>query len=97
MTTLQIEHDISDFTAWKASFDRYGGLRKEQRVRSYEIHQPVDNPTHVMIRLEFDSVEDAQAMIARMRGLWASREATPALRGEVSVSILQRKAVETLA
>ena len=96
MTTLHIEHDISDFTAWKASFERYSFLRKEHRVRSYEVHQPIDNPSHVMIRLELDSVEDASALVARLREIWASREATPALRSEPRVSIMERKASETL-
>jgi len=91
MTTLHIEHAISDFTAWKASFDRYSGLRAEARVRSFEISQPDDDPLYVMVRLELDNAEDARALLEKVRELWANREATPAFRGSPRVSILTSK------
>jgi hypothetical protein len=91
MTILHVEHPISEFTAWKSSFDRYASLRQECRVRSYEIHQKVDDPTYVMIRLELDSVADANALVVRLRDIWGNREATPALRGTPQVTILERK------
>lgn len=91
MTILHIEHPISDFTSWKASFDRYASLRQEFRVRAFEIHQPVDDPAYVMVRVELDSLPDANALVARLRDLWADREATPGLRGAPRVAILERK------
>jgi hypothetical protein len=92
MTTVQIEHPISDFTTWKAAFDRAAPLREQSRVRSWEIHQPVDDPAYVTIRLEFDNVEDANGFLVKLRALWSNREATPALRGTPIVRVLERKA-----
>jgi hypothetical protein len=88
MTTVHIEHPISDFTTWKAAFDRAAPIRA--KARAYEIHQPVDDPHYVMIRLDFDHADDANAFVTSLRQLWTNREATPALRGTPQVRILQR-------
>ena len=88
---MHIEHPISDFSTWKASFDRFANLRRECRVRSYEIYQLIDDPAYVMIRLELDNVDDANALIERVRELWANREATPALQGTPRVALLDCK------
>jgi hypothetical protein len=90
MTTVHIEHPISDFTTWKAAFDRAAPIRAEHRVRGFEIFRPVDDPAYVVIWLELDSVDDANAFIRRVRELWSNREATPALRGAPQVRILDR-------
>lgn len=94
MTTLHIEHGISDFLSWKASFDRFAEMRKEQRVRSFEISQPVDNPSYVIVRLELDSVDDAKALLVRVRQIWAG--GVPVVRGEPRVTITENKVHETL-
>lgn len=91
MTTVHIEHPISDFATWKAAFDRAAPLRAEARVRAYEIHQPVDDPAYVTIRLDFDNPADASAFLDKLRQLWTNRDATPALRGTPQVRILERK------
>jgi hypothetical protein len=91
MTTVHIEHPISDFATWKAAFDRAAPLRADSRVRAYEIHQPVDDPAYVTIRLDFDDSADAHAFVERLRRLWTSRDVTPALRGAPQVRFLERK------
>ena len=91
MSTLHIEHAISDFGTWKAAFDRAAPLRAKGHVRSYEIHQPVDDPAYVMIRLEFDDEGSARAFLATLEQLWTNREATPALRGAPRARILERR------
>ena len=90
MTTVHIEHPISDFTTWKAAFDRAAPLRAASRVRGYEIHRPVDDPAYVTIRLDFDSAEDANGFLDKLKPLWTNRDATPALRGTPQVRILER-------
>jgi len=89
MTTLHIEHPISDLATWKAAFDRAGPLREASRVRGYEIHQPVDDPAYITVRLEFDDASDARAFHEKLRQLWTRPEATPALRGEPKVRVLE--------
>jgi hypothetical protein len=90
MTTVHIEHPISDFTTWKAAFDRAAPIRAEHCVRAFEIFRPIDDPAYVVVRLDLDSVADAEAFVARLRQLWGNREATPALRGTPQVRILER-------
>jgi hypothetical protein len=95
MTTVHIEHPISDFTTWKAAFDRAAPLREACRVRGYQVHQPIDDPAFVMIQLELDNAADATAFVEKLRQMWRNSEATPALRGAPQVRILERKDVGT--
>lgn len=90
MTTVHIEHPISDFATWKAAFDRAAPIRTEYRVRAFEVFRPVDDPAYVVVRLELDNPDDANAFLERLRQLWTNREATPALRGSPQVRILDR-------
>lgn len=50
----------------------------------------MDDPAYVVIRLELDSTDDANAFLGRLRQLWTDRGATPALRGTPQVRILDR-------
>ena len=90
MTTVHIEHPISDFATWKGAFDGAAPIRSEHRVRAFEIFRPADDSAYVIVRVELDNVEDANAFIARLQQLWETREATPALRGRPQVRILER-------
>jgi hypothetical protein len=92
MTTLHIEHSISDFEHWKSIFDRNEELRAQCHVRAYDIHQPIDDASYVTIRVELDSVDDARALLARLEAAWANRDLTPALRGKPVTRILERRA-----
>ncbi len=91
MSTLHIEHPISDFTTWKAAFDRAAPLRAKGQVRAYEIHQPADDAAYVLVRLEFDDESSARAFLTTLEQLWKKPEATPALRGVPRARILERR------
>ena len=91
MSTLHIEHPISDFATWKAAFDRAAPLRAKGNVRAYEIHQPVGDPAYVMVRLEFDDEDAARAFLGILEQLWKNPEAAPALRGVPRARILERR------
>lgn len=93
MTVLRIEHAINDFDTWKAAFDRDPADRKGSGVRRYTIHRPVDDPLYVMLDLEFDSVTDAEGLLATLQEVWKSAAAAPALAGSPQSRILD--AVET--
>jgi hypothetical protein len=45
-------------------------------VRRYQILRPVDNPNDVMIDLEFDTLDQAEALLAAMRRVWGQVEGT---------------------
>lgn len=54
MTTLRIEHAISDFQVWKTAFDSFAEARANAGVRSFAIRQPVNDPQYLMLDLEFE-------------------------------------------
>jgi hypothetical protein len=88
MPTLRIEHAIHDYDMWKAAFDRDPADRVGSGVRRYAIHRPVDDPRYVMIDLDFDSVTDAEGLLARLQNVWRSPEAAPALAGHPQTRIV---------
>jgi quinol monooxygenase YgiN len=70
MILLHIEHTISDFDNWKASFDNYADLRQRSGMLRYRVSRPVDNPNFAVIDLEFDSVAEAEALLAAVQQVW---------------------------
>lgn len=71
MTTLRIQHNVPNFEGWKRAFDNDPIGRKASGVRRYHVHRSLDDPTLVMIDLEFDTVEPARSMLEKLRELWA--------------------------
>ena len=76
MYMLRIEHPIFDFNGWKQAFDSDPVGRVKSGVRRYQILRPLDNPKYVMIDLEFDTVAQAEALLAAMRVVWGRVEGT---------------------
>jgi hypothetical protein len=60
MTTLRIEHKISNYAEWKKAFDSDPINRKKSGVKRYRIYRPGDDEKFVIIDLEFDQPEQAQ-------------------------------------
>jgi len=67
---LRIEHQVPDFDGWKEAFDSDPMGRKQSGVRRYQVLRPIDDPNYVMIDLEFDSSNEAQAFRVALQGLW---------------------------
>jgi len=93
--TVRIEHQIHDFDAWKAAFDRDPAGRERSGVRRYRISRPLDDPAYVMIDLDFDSLDAAEAFLVTMRGVWQSPQAALALLGSPQTRIVEE--VESIA
>jgi hypothetical protein len=90
MHILRIEHPIRDFNTWKEAFDRFSDFRQQSGVRGYRLLRPTDDPTYIMIDLEFDSPSEAESFLAALwRNVWSSREAAPALIGEPQTRIVE--------
>lgn len=70
MATLQIEHAVRSFDAWKGVFDDDPVGRERGGVRRYRIMRPVDDPNYVVVDLEFDDDAKAEAFRAALRELW---------------------------
>lgn len=89
MTTLHIEHAITDFAVWNAAFERFAEVRARSGVRAHRIQQPVDDPRYVVIDLDFDTADEARRFLAFLQAnVWSSSESAPALVGEPWAKIL---------
>ena len=75
MPILQIEHPVDDYDDWKAAFDSDPLGREQGGVRRYRVLRPVDDPRYVMVDLEFESSDDAEAFRSALRDLWSRVEA----------------------
>lgn len=90
MTTLHIEHPITDFAVWSAAFERFGEARRDAGVRAHRVHRPVDDERYVVIDLEFDDVIAAERFRAFLRSnVWAVQENSPGLDGEPVTRLLE--------
>lgn len=76
MVVLRIEHPVPDYEAWKQAFDADPAGRERSGVRRYRILRGVDEPNHVMIDLEFDTQEQAEALLGSMRVIWGQVQGT---------------------
>lgn len=89
MTTLRIEHAIHDYDVWKVAFDRFAHVRANAGVRAVAIRLPVDDPKYLMLDLEFDTAERAQAFATFLeQQVWSSPASSPALAGTPRTRIL---------
>ncbi|CAN5543579.1 hypothetical protein BH23CHL2_BH23CHL2_18040 [soil metagenome] len=89
MPTLHIEHQIRNFDTWKGAFDRDPADRKGAGVRRYRVMRPVDDPAYVMIDLDFDTIEEAEAFVGVMHKVWQSPQAAPGLLGRPQARIVE--------
>jgi hypothetical protein len=71
---VRIEHQVHDFAAWKAAFDRDPVSREAGGVRRYRVMQPLDDPQYAMVDLEFDSSSQAATFCAGLQQLWRKVE-----------------------
>ena len=71
MPTLRIEHAVPSFDGWKQAFESDPIDRKGSGVRRYRISQAVDDPNYVTIDLDFETVDDAHGLLAKMENVWA--------------------------
>jgi hypothetical protein len=70
MTVLSIEHRVADYAMWKKMFDSDPLGRAASGVRGYAIYRPIDDPHLVVICMQFDSRDGADAFLVKLRRLW---------------------------
>jgi hypothetical protein len=87
--TLHIQHAITGYDEWRAAFDRFEAARAGAGVRGQRVRQPVDDPSWVVVDLDFDDAAAATAFLSFLReAVWSSRDASPALDGEPEARVL---------
>ena len=90
MTTLHIEHPITDLNAWLAAFDRFAEARAKAGVQAQRIQHPVDDPNYIIIDLDFPTTDAAQRFLAFLNSkVWSSTDNAPALAGTPQTTLLQ--------
>jgi heme-degrading monooxygenase HmoA len=69
---LVIQHQAADFSAWKKAFDSDPAGRAEHGVTRHGIYRPTDDPSHVVIHLEFKTAQEAQDFLdlPALRAAW---------------------------
>jgi hypothetical protein len=58
---MVMQFEVDDYDAWKPRFDEDPVGRREGGATSHIVSRAVENPNQVFVRVEFPSVEQAQA------------------------------------
>lgn len=70
MTVLLVEYHVLDYAGWKAVFDQDPMGRRPHGVSGHRIYRDADDPNHLMLSLEFGSVEQARAFADQLQPVW---------------------------
>ena len=73
---LRIEHKVENYEKWKKTFDSDPINRKQSGVRRHRISQLTDDSRYVIIDLEFDTINNAEAALTALHKLWKNVEGT---------------------
>lgn len=88
MFVIHIEHPVQDFAMWKQAFDSDPVNRKQSGVRHYRALRPTDNPNYAIIDLQFETVREAEALLAAMREVWQRAQGTLIETPQVRISAI---------
>jgi hypothetical protein len=89
MPTLHIDHAISDLKIWRGAFDPLQEVRRRAGVLHEMVRQPVGDPHRIVVDLEFDTVENAEAFLEFLvSNIWTTPANAPALVGSPTAVIL---------
>ncbi len=90
MSTLHIEHAITDFDVWLQAFSRFAGARQQAGVLAERIRRPLDDPLYVVVDLEFpDAVRAAGFLAFLEQNVWSTPANSPALAGSPTARVLE--------
>ncbi len=73
MPIVRIEHAVPSFEKWKQAFDSDPADRKGCGVRRYQVLRLQNDPNYVLIDLEFDSSNEAEAFLRTMQRIWGGQ------------------------
>ena len=89
MATLHIEHAITDLDTWLGAFNSFAEARANAGVTAQRVRQPVDDDRYIVVDLDFDSVESAEAFKGFLEHVvWQDRAMSPGLDGTPAARIL---------
>lgn len=70
MPIVVIQHPVADFQSWKKAFDSDPLGRAKSGVTRHTIYRPADNPSFIVVNLEFASLEQAQKFLPTLQEMW---------------------------
>ena len=76
MFVLQIEHPVPNYEGWKNAFESDPVGRQKGGVIRYTIFKTTDHPECVIVDLEFELQEQAEAFLESLKKLWVNVEGT---------------------
>ena len=88
MATLHIEHEISDLQVW---LEPSGSSTRPRNagVTAQRISQPHEDPSYIVVQLDFASLEQAQGCKGFLETvIWSSPDIAPALVGTPRARVL---------
>jgi hypothetical protein len=90
MTSLHIEHPITDLATWRAAFAGLAEVRRGMGVQAEQVRHRLDDERYVVIDLEFDTAEHAAGFLRFLETqIWAIPENSPALVGRPVTQLLE--------
>jgi hypothetical protein len=90
MATLHIEHAITDFPTWKAAFDRFASKRTEMGATAQRISLLHDDPTYLVLQLDFPTVAQAEAFKDFLETrVWSTPANSPGLAATPRARVLE--------
>ncbi len=88
MVTIDVRHKVKDFAQWKKAFDAAAAARREAGETSCRVYLQHGSDDDVLVSLDWDSLERAQAFLAStelMSGMQAA-----GVREMPKIAILRR-------
>jgi hypothetical protein len=70
MSILLIEYRAEDVVGWRAIFDQDPMGRTQHGVIRHWIYQDCEDPNHIMLSLEFPSVDEAKRFRKALESVW---------------------------
>ena len=93
MSTLHIEHAITDFATWSAAFARFAEARSNAGVRAERILRPTGDDYYVMVQLDFETCDAAVVFKDFLTTVvWTSADNAPGLAGAPRAVVLDQHA-----
>ena len=82
MSTLHIEHEITDLETWLGAFRRFEEARRGAGVRAQRVSHPIDDQNYIVVQLDFETTEEAEAFKSFLENrIWSNPDARPLSAG----------------
>ena len=64
MTTVIVQHSVTDFDTWKPAFDDHGSVRDAHGCSSVDIYRGADDPNAITVLMSYPDAASAKAFMS---------------------------------